>query len=249
MREQGLFLNGAWVAGVDTFEVRDPFDESLVGRVAVASPEQAAEAVVAARERDADRLARRQAGRPAAADQPADRRAVRAVRRTAAGRGRQAHRRGPRRGGPSRLDAAHRRGGGTPASRRGRAVRRDHPGRHAAGLHDPPAVRGRRRDHPVQLPAQPGAAQGGPGHRSRLRGRPQAVGADTAVRGPAGRDHGRGRAATRLAQRRHRPAGGDRADLERTSRCRRDHLHRIGRGGMEAQGGLAAQATRARAGL
>ena len=26
MRDQQLFLNGAWVAGVDTFEVHDPFD-------------------------------------------------------------------------------------------------------------------------------------------------------------------------------------------------------------------------------
>ena len=26
MRDQQLFLNGAWVAGVDTFEVRDPYD-------------------------------------------------------------------------------------------------------------------------------------------------------------------------------------------------------------------------------
>jgi acyl-CoA reductase-like NAD-dependent aldehyde dehydrogenase len=49
MRDQQLFLNGRWVPGVDTFEVRDPFDQSLVGTVAVASPEQAAEAVSAAR--------------------------------------------------------------------------------------------------------------------------------------------------------------------------------------------------------
>ena len=49
VREQLLFLNGRWVAGVDTFEVRDPYDDDLVGRVAVASPEQAVEAVSAAR--------------------------------------------------------------------------------------------------------------------------------------------------------------------------------------------------------
>jgi acyl-CoA reductase-like NAD-dependent aldehyde dehydrogenase len=49
MRDQQLFLDGAWVAGVDTSEVRDPYDQTLVGRVAVASPEQAAEAVVAAK--------------------------------------------------------------------------------------------------------------------------------------------------------------------------------------------------------
>jgi acyl-CoA reductase-like NAD-dependent aldehyde dehydrogenase len=49
MREQQLFLNGGWVEGVDTFEVRDPFDSSLVGTVAVASPVQATEAVDAAK--------------------------------------------------------------------------------------------------------------------------------------------------------------------------------------------------------
>jgi acyl-CoA reductase-like NAD-dependent aldehyde dehydrogenase len=49
MREQHLFLNGRWVEGVDTFEVRDPFDSRLVGTVAVASPEQAVEAVDAAK--------------------------------------------------------------------------------------------------------------------------------------------------------------------------------------------------------
>src|SRR6476660_4020397 len=49
MREQPLLINGHWVSGVDTFEVHDPFDQALVGTVAVASPEQAAEAVSAAR--------------------------------------------------------------------------------------------------------------------------------------------------------------------------------------------------------
>ena len=49
MRDQQLFIDGDWVAGVDTFEVRDPFDQALVGRVAVASPEQASEAVSAAK--------------------------------------------------------------------------------------------------------------------------------------------------------------------------------------------------------
>ncbi|HZA03022.1 MAG TPA: aldehyde dehydrogenase family protein, partial [Propionibacteriaceae bacterium] len=49
MRDQQLFIDGAWVAGVDTLEVRDPFDQSLVGTYAVAAPEQAAEAVAAAK--------------------------------------------------------------------------------------------------------------------------------------------------------------------------------------------------------
>ena len=49
MREQLLLLNGRWVPGVDTFEVSDPYDQTLVGTVAVASPDQAAEAVTAAR--------------------------------------------------------------------------------------------------------------------------------------------------------------------------------------------------------
>ncbi len=49
MREQNLFINGEWVPGADTFEVHDPFDQTLVGTVAVASPEQAAEAVTAAK--------------------------------------------------------------------------------------------------------------------------------------------------------------------------------------------------------
>jgi acyl-CoA reductase-like NAD-dependent aldehyde dehydrogenase len=50
MREQQLYLDGAWVPGVDTLEVHDPYDGELVGRVAVASPEQASDAVVAARQ-------------------------------------------------------------------------------------------------------------------------------------------------------------------------------------------------------
>ena len=50
MREQQLLINGRWEPGVDTFEVRDPYDQSLVGTVAVASPEQAAQAVSAARD-------------------------------------------------------------------------------------------------------------------------------------------------------------------------------------------------------
>ena len=49
MRDQQLFINGAWVAGIDTFEVRDPFDATLVGTVAVASADQAAQAVSAAK--------------------------------------------------------------------------------------------------------------------------------------------------------------------------------------------------------
>jgi acyl-CoA reductase-like NAD-dependent aldehyde dehydrogenase len=49
MREQQLFLDGAWVAGVDSLEVHDPYDATLVGTFAVASPEQAAEAVTAAK--------------------------------------------------------------------------------------------------------------------------------------------------------------------------------------------------------
>ena len=49
MHEQKLFLNGCWVDGIDTFEVRDPYDDTLVGRVAVAGPEQATEAVAAAK--------------------------------------------------------------------------------------------------------------------------------------------------------------------------------------------------------
>ena len=49
MRDQQLFINGVWVAGIDTFEVRDPFDATLVGTVAVASAEQAAQAVSAAK--------------------------------------------------------------------------------------------------------------------------------------------------------------------------------------------------------
>ena len=49
MRDQKLFIDGRWVDGVDTFAVHDPFDQSQVGTVAVASPEQAAEAVTAAK--------------------------------------------------------------------------------------------------------------------------------------------------------------------------------------------------------
>ena len=49
MRDQKLFIDGQWVDGVDTFEVHDPYDQSLVGTVAVASPDQAAGAVTAAK--------------------------------------------------------------------------------------------------------------------------------------------------------------------------------------------------------
>ena len=48
MRDQKLFLDGTWVDGVDVLEVHDPFDQTLVGTFAVASPEQAVEAVTAA---------------------------------------------------------------------------------------------------------------------------------------------------------------------------------------------------------
>ena len=67
MRDQKLFINGAWVAGVDTFEVHDPFDQTLVGTVAVASPEQAAEAVTAAKDAMLAGWPAGRAGRPAAA--------------------------------------------------------------------------------------------------------------------------------------------------------------------------------------
>ena len=32
MRDQKLFIDGAWVDGVDTFEVHDPFDGSWSAR-------------------------------------------------------------------------------------------------------------------------------------------------------------------------------------------------------------------------
>ena len=60
MRDQKLFLDGTWVDGVDVLEVHDPFDQTLVGTFAVASPEQAVEAVTAA-------TAAMRAGWPAAA--------------------------------------------------------------------------------------------------------------------------------------------------------------------------------------
>jgi hypothetical protein len=37
MRDQSLLINGHWVPGVGTFEVHDPFDQSLVGTVGVES--------------------------------------------------------------------------------------------------------------------------------------------------------------------------------------------------------------------
>ena len=49
MREQKLFVAGQWIDGVDSFEVHDPYDGTLVGTAAVASPEQASEAVAAAK--------------------------------------------------------------------------------------------------------------------------------------------------------------------------------------------------------
>lgn len=49
MHSQQLFIDGQWVDGIDEFEVHDPYDGKLVARVAIASPEQAAYAVDAAR--------------------------------------------------------------------------------------------------------------------------------------------------------------------------------------------------------
>ena len=98
MRDQKLFIDGAWVDGVDTFEVHDPFDQTLVGTVAVASAEQAAEAVTAAKAAMLAGWPAGRAGRPAAGDQPAGRRARGRLRRADPRRGRQADLRGPGRG-------------------------------------------------------------------------------------------------------------------------------------------------------
>lgn len=49
MRRQQLFIDGQWVDGIDEFEVHDPYDGELVARVAVAYPEQAVQAVDAAK--------------------------------------------------------------------------------------------------------------------------------------------------------------------------------------------------------
>ena len=198
MRDQKLFLDGAWVDGVDTFEVHDPFDQTQVGTVAVASPEQAAEAVdaakaamragwpasaradllletsrlVAERAEDFAEQIRAEAGKPIAAARVEVSRAVTTLRVA----GEEARRL------PSETVQFDEINGVVPF-----------------GFTVPAAVRRGRGDHPVQLPAEPGAAQGGAGAGGRLRGGAQAVGADAADRRAAGRDAGRGGAPVRLA--------------------------------------------------
>jgi len=49
MREQHLYIDGAWVPGAETFEVHDPYDQTLVGIVAIADHAQAISAVAAAK--------------------------------------------------------------------------------------------------------------------------------------------------------------------------------------------------------
>lgn len=48
MREQNLLIDGRWQGGRDTYTVRSPYDDRPVGTVAVATPEQASDAVYAA---------------------------------------------------------------------------------------------------------------------------------------------------------------------------------------------------------
>lgn len=49
MRNQDLLIDGLWLAGLDTFDVTDPFDGEVIGTAAVATPDHAKQAVDAAR--------------------------------------------------------------------------------------------------------------------------------------------------------------------------------------------------------
>ena len=127
MREQPLLINGHWVSGVDTFEVRDPFDQSRVGTVAVASRGAGRRGGVGRPRCDAPRLAGSRASRRAPHGESAGRRAGGRFRRRAPRGGRQTDLGGPA-GGVAERSSTLRIGrrGSAPAPLGGdRAVRRN----------------------------------------------------------------------------------------------------------------------------
>ena len=180
-------------------------------------------------------------------DGEARRRARRRDRSHDLGGSREAHESGANRGRACTVDVHHGRRRGAHARRRRRAdgcvARR----LRKARAHSARSDRGRRSDLTVQLPVQPRRAQGRSGSRRRLCGRAQAGIADTAL-GPAPRRaRGGGGTTTRLAQRRLRAGERDRRRARRGRARGAHHVHRLGRGRLEAEGASAAQAREPRA--
>ena len=204
MREQSLLINGRWVAGVR--HVRDPRPfRPVAGRHGGGrQPGTGGRGGVRRPGCDASRLAGgRASGRVLRASQ-AHRRAI-----------------GRYRGSPAReagkpISAAQievSRAAGTlrisaEEARRlpSETVQFDElsPGVIAARIYHSQAVRSGSGHHSVQLPAQPGAAQGRPGPRCRVRGRAQTVRTHSVVGRTPGRDPDRSRPARWLAECRHR---------------------------------------------
>ena len=160
-------------------------------------------------------------------------------------RGRQAAEGGSGRGLARDVDVHLRRCRGAQARRRDGADGRGAGRRGQARLHAAPPDRDRGRDLPVQLPAQPRRAQARARARGRLPGRPQAGDADAAVGAPARRARGGGGPAARLVERRRRPVGRDRRRAGRGRAREGDHLHRLGRRRLGAEGARAEEEGRA----
>ena len=186
-----LFVAGRWEAGERPLEVYRPYDGSPVGATWLASADQVERAVAAAH-------AVRARGRGAAAARARrgaghDRRRI-AERAEEIGRAdhrreRQADHLGRGRGGPGRVGVPLGRRGDPPRSRRGAAARhgrrRPRAGwRYVRRVPKGPVLA----ITPVQLPAQPGGAQGGPGDRGRRADRGEAGAQDPAVGAAARRD-------------------------------------------------------------
>ena len=200
MTEMRPFLvNGEWRTGEGTFEVHSPYDGSVVAEIAVPTAADVEEAVsgrprhVRGVEEPADLGARRRARSHLQAAVGDDR----GEREPDRGRGWQATEVGDGRGHPRGLDV--------PVGLRGDPTRRrrsDAPGHRAgAGLAARAApslpARSGARHHALQLPAEPGRAQGG----ALARGR-------SADRGEAGERDADRLAASRRVLRRDRPAQG-----------------------------------------
>ena len=240
---------GSPVTGAESSQVNSPFDGSRLGDVPLLGQDDVDRAVAAAKSALHDQpLAPWQRAeilekasallRERQEEFAADHRA----------RGRQADQDRSRRSRSSRRNVRVRRRRGAQARRRGDPDRCRTGWRHQGGVHDARADRRRRCDQSVQLPPQPGRAQGGAGYCRRVprgsqTGWPDAIQRD---RSCVAADRGV-RASGVLPLGRHRTRLGRRQCAGRPSRRRPHHVHRLARGGLGHQVARTAQACRARA--
>ena len=169
------------------------------------------------------------------------------VARLISRRGGQADEGSAGRGQAGDVDLHVRRGRGAQARRRDGADGRRAGGRGQARVHAAQADRDRRRDLAVQLPAQPRRAQARPRAGRGLCGRAQAREPDSPL-GTAARRAGRGsRPAAGLAQRRCGLIVRDRRRAGRGRARQGDHVHRLRRRRLGAEGARAEEEGQPRA--